>query len=243
MFSLHGALTRYVNGFTPLLSHSPALSTTGIKIGRQFVCIPYLRNTPTSGFVEIRATEKIEEETITCHNLTDYYPVTLGEVFRSRYQVVSKQGYGVGSTVWLCRDLIENRHLTLKVCVRRAKQQSHELEISDHLSKCDAAHKTGHPGKRLVQTVFDSFEIDGPYGSHVCLLYQPLGMKLSEVIARMPNGLIPADILQRTTQLLFVALDYIHRRGIVHTGKCGKSRKGKTATRHCVTNSAGLIFA
>jgi hypothetical protein len=31
--------------------------------------------------------------------------VHLGEVFQSRYQVVAKLGFGVYSTVWLCRDL------------------------------------------------------------------------------------------------------------------------------------------
>lgn len=39
----------------------------------------------------------------------NYYPVYLGEVFKERYQVVAKLGYGVYSTVWLCRDLQLNK--------------------------------------------------------------------------------------------------------------------------------------
>ena len=59
----------------------------------------------TTGFETLPETKKIEEETLPGYNPQDYYPVRLGSVFESRYQVVGKLGYGMGSTVWLCRDL------------------------------------------------------------------------------------------------------------------------------------------
>src|SRR5688500_18760977 len=59
----------------------------------------------TVGFEVIPSTKKIEEETLPNYKAERYYPVRLGEVFASRYQVVAKLGYGTGSTVWLCRDL------------------------------------------------------------------------------------------------------------------------------------------
>jgi serine/threonine-protein kinase SRPK3 len=43
------------------------------------------RKFPTSGFVELDATEKIEEEDVPAYVPEDYYPVYIGEVFRSRY--------------------------------------------------------------------------------------------------------------------------------------------------------------
>ncbi|PPJ58304.1 hypothetical protein CBER1_11232 [Cercospora berteroae] len=48
---------------------------------------------------------KVEEERLVGYRAEDFYPVNLGEVFRSRYQVVAKLGFGTTSTVWLCRDL------------------------------------------------------------------------------------------------------------------------------------------
>ena len=63
------------------------------------------RNFPASGFVTLNATKKIEEEEIPSYNPEDYYPVHIGEVFNSRYQIVTKLGFGANSTVWLCRDL------------------------------------------------------------------------------------------------------------------------------------------
>lgn len=60
---------------------------------------------PKSGFVVLNTEDKIEEETLPFYSPHRYYPVHIGEVFKSRYQVVTKLGYGVNSTVWLCRDL------------------------------------------------------------------------------------------------------------------------------------------
>jgi hypothetical protein len=55
--------------------------------------------------VTLDATKKVEEEDLPSYVPEDYYPVYIGKVFGSRYQVVGKLGFGVNSTVWLCRDL------------------------------------------------------------------------------------------------------------------------------------------
>jgi len=48
---------------------------------------------------------KLEEEKLRGYSPEHFYPVKIGDVYRSRYQVVGKLGYGGHSTVWLCRDL------------------------------------------------------------------------------------------------------------------------------------------
>jgi hypothetical protein len=60
---------------------------------------------PSDGFEVIPVQDEIEEETIPDYKAERFYPVRLGEVFNSRYQVVAKLGYGTASTIWLCRDL------------------------------------------------------------------------------------------------------------------------------------------
>ena len=53
----------------------------------------------------------IEEERLPCYDPKQFYPVQIGEIFKSRYKVVGKLGYGTYSTVWLCRDsLYEAKH-------------------------------------------------------------------------------------------------------------------------------------
>jgi hypothetical protein len=63
------------------------------------------RAVPKDGFPVLPAEVKFEEEKIVGYKADDFYPVHLGEVFKSRYQVVAKLGFGTASTVWLCRDL------------------------------------------------------------------------------------------------------------------------------------------
>ncbi|KAG6095093.1 hypothetical protein E4U14_008325, partial [Claviceps sp. LM454 group G7] len=59
----------------------------------------------SEGFALISADQKIEEETLPDYVASRFYPVKVGEIFRARYQIVGKLGYGVTSTVWLARDL------------------------------------------------------------------------------------------------------------------------------------------
>ena len=53
----------------------------------------------------ISATQKLEEEYFDDYRTGKYYPVRIGDVFASKYQVLGKLGFGVSSTVWLARDL------------------------------------------------------------------------------------------------------------------------------------------
>ena len=53
----------------------------------------------------VGADSKLEEEHFEDYNTETYYPVCIGDVLASRYQVLGKLGFGVSSTVWLARDL------------------------------------------------------------------------------------------------------------------------------------------
>lgn len=58
-----------------------------------------------TNFVTIDSQHLVEEETIPDYVAEEYYPVVIGQVFKNRYQIVGKLGYGSTSTVWLARDL------------------------------------------------------------------------------------------------------------------------------------------
>jgi serine/threonine-protein kinase SRPK3 len=53
----------------------------------------------------------LEEEKTPYYRPDRFYPTRLGEILNQRYQVVTKLGYGSGSTVWLARDLYQLIHL------------------------------------------------------------------------------------------------------------------------------------
>lgn len=63
------------------------------------------RRFAADGYKLFDAAEKLEEENWEWYSAEAYYPVQIGETFRSRYQVLGKLGYGAHSTAWLGRDL------------------------------------------------------------------------------------------------------------------------------------------
>ena len=67
--------------------------------------------------------------------------------------------------------------------------------------------------------VLDSFQVDGPHGTHKCLVYQPLGMSFTEFRNLLPQKRFEKRMLQHSMQLLCIALDYLHKNKVVHTGK------------------------
>ena len=60
---------------------------------------------PPTRFDIIGVAQKVEEETLVWYTPEDFYPVKIGETFKSRYRVVGKLGYGAYATVWLCKDI------------------------------------------------------------------------------------------------------------------------------------------
>jgi len=60
---------------------------------------------PTTGFTIIPVSETVEEECWFYYTPQSFYPVRIGDVLHSKYQVLYKLGYGTTSTIWMCRDL------------------------------------------------------------------------------------------------------------------------------------------
>jgi hypothetical protein len=60
---------------------------------------------PASGFEVVNDSEVLDEERFEGFKTGRYYPVNIGDIFASKYQVIGKLGFGATSTVWLARDL------------------------------------------------------------------------------------------------------------------------------------------
>lgn len=107
MLAIFGSSKRYLSSCkvstTCLLSH--CLHRASVRTIASIPALPP-RQFPTSGFVRLDSSEKIEEERLPLYDAERYYPACIGEVLASRYQIVSKLGYGTSSTTWLCRDLL-----------------------------------------------------------------------------------------------------------------------------------------
>ncbi|KAK2744662.1 hypothetical protein FQN55_006580 [Onygenales sp. PD_40] len=167
---------------------------------------------PASGF-ETVAEPKFEEERFEKFKDGQYYPVNIGDVFDSKYQIIGKLGFGVSSTVWLARDLEGHRYVTLKVYTRDETNQE-EFRIYKYLNQGNSAH----PGYAHVITALDVFTIPRPGGDHQCLVQKPMWESFRDLLDRNPNHRFTEDLLKAGLMQVFFALDYLHTEcKLVHT--------------------------
>ncbi|KAF5373633.1 hypothetical protein D9758_000811 [Tetrapyrgos nigripes] len=164
---------------------------------------------PNKGFDPIPADKVVEEETLPDYVATRYYPVTIGEIFQDRYQVVAKLGYGATSTVWLARDLSGHRHVALKLFI---KSESMGDEVVRELGVYKRIERTSkkHPGRSAVRSLLASFEVEGPEGQHLCLVHPPFLESVRTFLRRNSERRLPAVVVAFILKRLLLALDYLH---------------------------------
>ncbi|CAL1698674.1 unnamed protein product [Somion occarium] len=154
----------------------------------------------------------IEEETWDWYKPEEFYNVRIGEVFNTKYQVVGKLGYGAYGTVWLCRDLVEHQHVTLKIGTCEALES--ELAVLRHLK----AIRTNHSGSLLVRQMLDEFQVTSEQGKFQCIVHPPLAITLGSFRRMIPTKSLPVDLLRAVLQHLLSSLDFLHTEArVVHT--------------------------
>ena len=98
------------------------------------------------------------------------------------------------------------RYVALKICAADA-DPTHELNIFSRVSS--------HESTPNVLQLRDSFYLQGPNGVHTVLVHDVLGSLLT--VVRSPSGYKHARTL---CHQIACGLAALHRRGIVHGGKC-----------------------
>ncbi|KAJ7735712.1 kinase-like domain-containing protein [Mycena metata] len=172
------------------------------------------RRSPISYFERISASELVEEERLPQYLATRCYPVRIGELFASRYQVVGKLGFGATSTVWLARDLMDCRHVALKIFIHSGSLgEPRELTACERLARGPKSHL----GRQAVRTVLNTFAISGPDGEHHCLVHPSLWDSVKTFLARNQIGRLPIPVLAIVLQQVFCALDYARECRVIHT--------------------------
>ena len=58
----------------------------------------------SSGYKALPPDQNIEEEAHDAISKCRYHPVRIGDIIASKYRIVGKLGYGIGSTVWLANE-------------------------------------------------------------------------------------------------------------------------------------------
>ncbi|CZS88737.1 related to serine/threonine-protein kinase [Rhynchosporium agropyri] len=184
---------------------------------------------PDRRFTSVTPSDAIEEELLPHYNARHFFPVEPGKVFRERYETISKLGYGSGSTVWLARDLDFTKskqelersesepYVVLKFCTcdySNKEAAEHELQVG----RCLAGANLSHKGVLYLQTVIEGFEVLGPNGMHMCLVFEPMRETLSLFQSRLKQKRFPLKLLKMYLICLLTGLDYLHSEcHIIHT--------------------------
>lgn len=167
--------------------------------------------------------KKLEQEDMSQYKKGGYHPVEIGDLFENRYVVIKKLGWGVFSTVWLCRDEVQETYVALKISRSSryyADAASSEIAILQNINEKLQDLETGcvFSPKNYLVTLLDSFTHRGPNGRHVCMVFEILGMNLLEVLKIYGFEGLPVDICKSFFIQILTALDFLHRVcGVIHT--------------------------
>lgn len=163
----------------------------------------------------------IEEQTLPFYHERRYYPVKIGQTFRNKYRIIAKLGYGAYSTVWLAWDKMSSQYTTLKICVETRDAEAspiwNEINMLRRLKKY--ADEFDRPGPCFTRLARDIFEINGPYGRHVCISFKAQGASLRTMQEIFPNAQLPRLLVRSLIHRLFFSVNWLHATcGVVHTG-------------------------
>jgi len=155
-----------------------------------------------------------EEEEETEYKKGGYHPVDVGDIFNGRYQVVSKLGWGHFSTVWLAKDLTNDTSTAIKV-VKSARHYT--AAARDEVKILQVATSNDPENCSRVIHLLDTFDVQGPNGTHVAMIFEKLGCNLLTLIRMYRYRGLPLPLVRMITKQMVVAMEFLHRCSIIHT--------------------------
>lgn len=122
-----------------------------------------------------------------------------------------------------------NPFVTLKILTNGAiKKDASGTELE--MSRCITQTDPKSEGSRYLRTVLHSFDVAGPFSTHVGLVYAPMRESISTFQRRISEGRIPGYFLKLIIIKLLTGLDHLHTKcHIIHTGMCMAKNKSKFA--------------
>jgi serine/threonine-protein kinase SRPK3 len=125
-----------------------------------------------------------------------------------RYKIIHKLGYGGSSTTWLAHDHQTSELVTIKACTHESNARPHEAEYLSLFSD-----------NKFVRRLLASFTLNGPNGSHRCLVMEPATCSLAASKTASFHQLIPLSTARGIIADLIKTVQEFHARGVVHGGK------------------------
>ena len=93
---------------------------------------------------------------------------------------------------------------------------SREADIHRHLAKSTSSN----PGREAIVDLLHDFTLNGPNGTHGCLVTEVLGPSVPFATERLPDNRLPGKAAWQAVRDITKALAYVHSEGIVYGGSC-----------------------
>ncbi|KAG5945206.1 hypothetical protein E4U59_006219 [Claviceps monticola] len=142
-----------------------------------------------------------------------YHPLLLGDVLEDgRYKIIHKLGWGGFATTWAAKDRKDNRFVAVKIA-KSEVEQSRELKVLRAIS----AVPQNHPGSAHVNQMLDHFTLDGPNGTHDCLVLELVGPNVQDVVQRScKGGRLSSKLAKGFAKQALQGLDFLAVNNIGH---------------------------
>ncbi|KAF5707384.1 kinase domain-containing protein [Fusarium mundagurra] len=166
---------------------------------------------------EIR--EPIEEELLPGDRLRYFHPTHPGDVLGGRFKTIAKLGFGTGSTVWLAENLkFKKRKKSPKFVNIKIAALDTDASREMMYSKLISHAKPSHEGLSFIRIPIDEFRLQGPEGTHLCLVYEPMRETLFQLQHRLRRKRLALPLFRFFMYCLLQALDYLHSEcHLIHT--------------------------
>ncbi|KAJ3496429.1 hypothetical protein NLJ89_g10488 [Agrocybe chaxingu] len=145
-----------------------------------------------------------------------YHPVRAGEIYNERYRILHKLGWGQYSTVWLVQDMRDQRLATMKILVA---DLTNEKAGYDERAMLVSLRETNPRslGYHHIRHLLDDFIHEGPNGTHVCLVLEPMSVNAVEIYHGFKSPM-PLFLVRRISAHVLRALCYLHEEcHLIHT--------------------------
>ncbi|XP_077180947.1 SRSF protein kinase 3-like [Paroedura picta] len=163
---------------------------------------------PGSCSPAMEASEWPEDVSASCSE--GYYPVSQGEVFNGRYQVIQNLGCGYFSTVWLCQDMGKKRCVAVKVPKGGENFAEAALDEVVLLRCVNSKRRKDQAGDHVIR-LLDDFKMIGENGFHVCLVFELLGPSLQSLLSGPGAQGLPLPFVKQVTRQVLQGLHFLHK--------------------------------
>jgi serine/threonine protein kinase len=158
-------------------------------------------------------------EPIAYYRTGGFHPIHIDDILQNRYRIVNKLGYGAYGTVWLVDDLASGRCAALKVLAAEVSKEVSEVAILRRL-KQRQLNDGGSDGQEFLMEFLDDFKVEGPNGTHQCIVTEVLGPSIgADVDEIYIEERYPIEIAKKLVAQVICGIAYLHSCGVVHGGK------------------------